>query len=79
MADKSAQTAAPAPARLSYTIDEFAAATGLSRRFVYDELERGNLRSFKAGKRRMIPAQSATAYIEKGLADESQRQADKAA
>jgi hypothetical protein len=49
--------------RLSYTIEQFMTATGYSRRKVYEAIARGDLRSFKDGKRRMISAQAARDFI----------------
>ncbi len=43
------------PDRMAYGIDEAAAALGVSRRHVYDLIARGELRSVKAGRRRLIP------------------------
>lgn len=49
--------------RLSYTIQEFTAATGLSRNRIYAAIARGDLKSFKDGKRRMIGAEAGREYI----------------
>ena len=53
----------PVP-RLSYTIEEYKAATGFSRNRIYAAIARGELKSFKDGKRRMIGAQAGREYIE---------------
>lgn len=49
--------------RLSYTVDQFVEATGFARRRVYTAIASGELRTFKAGKRRMISADAAREYI----------------
>ena len=49
--------------RLSYTVGQFMAATGYSRNKVYSAIARGELRSFKDGKRRMISADAAREFI----------------
>lgn len=40
--------------RLAYTIEEAAAALGIGRDLIYDEIRTGRLRSKKAGARRII-------------------------
>jgi hypothetical protein len=54
---------APEPARLCYSINAFAAATGLSRSTVYAEIRSGKLRAKRRGCRTIIPAQNAAAYL----------------
>lgn len=55
---------APQPVeKLSYTIDELRRATGFSRNKIYTHIARGDLRSFKAGKRRMFSAAAAREFI----------------
>ena len=49
--------------RISYTIEQFRAATGYSRNKVYAAIARGDLRSFRDGKRRMISAEAAREFI----------------
>lgn len=49
--------------KLSYTIDELRRATGFSRNKIYTHIARGDLRSFKAGKRRMFSATAAREFI----------------
>lgn len=49
--------------RLAYTIEQFIAATGYSRNRTYAAIARGDLRSFKDGKRRMISAVAAQEFI----------------
>jgi excisionase family DNA binding protein len=58
-----AATTADAPDRL-YGIPEAAAALGIGRSAVYDELAAGRLRSLKVGRRRLIPAGAVREYIE---------------
>lgn len=40
--------------RLAYTVEEAAAALGIGRDLIYDEIRTGRLRSKKAGARRVI-------------------------
>lgn len=50
-------------ARLSYSIDEFCQATGMSRTSVYAAIGDGSLASIKHGKRRLITANAAQAFL----------------
>jgi len=54
----------PSVERLSYTVDELRRATGFSRNKIYVHIARGDLRSFKAGKRRMFSATAAREFIQ---------------
>ena len=54
-----------APPRMSFTIDEALAATGLNRSALYGLLNRNEIRSFKVGKRRMVSARALGEFIEK--------------
>jgi hypothetical protein len=58
-----AQTPHPVE-KLSYTIEELRRATGFSRNRLYAAIARGDLKSFKAGKRRMFSATAAREFIE---------------
>jgi excisionase family DNA binding protein len=58
-----AATGVDAPDRL-YGILEAAAALGVGRSAIYDELAAGRLRSVKVGRRRLIPAGAVRDYIE---------------
>jgi excisionase family DNA binding protein len=51
-----------APDRL-LSVDEAAIALGIGRTALYYELTAGRLRSFKVGRRRLIPASAIGAYI----------------
>ena len=51
------------------SIDEAARTLGIGRTVLYDELTNGRLRSFKVGRRRLIPASAIDAYIEVRAAD----------
>lgn len=53
---------ANAPERL-LSVDEAGATLGLSRAFVYSELQAGRLRTIKVGRRRLVPAAAIAAYI----------------
>lgn len=57
------QTNLPA-SRVSYSIEEFAALTGLGRTRVFAEMKLGRLHAVKAGRRTLIPA----AEVERWLA-----------
>ncbi len=45
----------PVP-RTAYSLDEAAQSLGLSRRTLYDLMDRGQLTTVKLGKRRLVPA-----------------------
>ena len=49
--------------RLAYSIEEFMAATGYSRNKTYAAIARGELKTFKDGKRRLISATAAREFI----------------
>ena len=53
----------PRPERL-LSIDEAAAALGIGRTALYNELRACRLHSLKVGRRRLIPESAITAYIE---------------
>lgn len=42
------------PAKVGYSINEVCNMTGLCRQTVYNQINSGQLRSFKVGKRRLI-------------------------
>jgi excisionase family DNA binding protein len=52
------------------SIDQAASALGIGRTALYDELTNGRLRSFKVGRRRLIPASAIDAYIETRAAED---------
>ena len=45
------------------SIDEAATALGIGRTALYHELATGRLRSFKVGRRRLVPTSATTAFI----------------
>jgi len=49
--------------KLAYSIPEIADALGVSRSFIYMEMGAGRLGSCYAGKRRLVPRDSALAYL----------------
>jgi len=49
--------------RLSYSIAELRAATGMSRNRLYNAIAAGDLRTFKTGKRRFVTATAAREFI----------------
>lgn len=51
--------------KLSYTVPEAIAATGLTRTRLYGAIAEGDLQSFKDGRRRMISARALEAFITK--------------
>ena len=54
------------PARLGYSPEEAAGIIGVSRKTIYNLLERQQLRSVKIGKRRVIPAAALAELMEHG-------------
>lgn len=50
--------------RLAYSIQEFADALGVSRDLVNDMLKLGQVKSLKAGNRRLIPAAAVKEYLD---------------
>jgi excisionase family DNA binding protein len=60
----------PAPSDRLLSIDQAASALGIGRTALYDELTDGRLRSFKVGRRRLIPASAVAAFIEARAADD---------
>lgn len=53
------------PSRVAYTVDEACDAAGFTRTRLYAAITDGTLRSFKAGRRRMISANALEQFIEK--------------
>lgn len=54
------------PRRAAYRVEEVAEMLGgLHLRHVYRLLERGELKSFKIGRRRMVPAEAIDEFIAK--------------
>jgi excisionase family DNA binding protein len=52
----------PAPA--AYSVVQAGAALGVSRQVIYSLIQRGELRTVKAGRRRLIPATEITRLLE---------------
>lgn len=50
--------------RLCYRVDEAAEALQLSRSLIYELIRSGQLRSVKAGRRRLVPVEALTEYVE---------------
>jgi excisionase family DNA binding protein len=48
---------------LAYSVDEAAAATGLSRDLLYDQMRAGRLAYLKVGRRRIITRQHLEAFL----------------
>jgi excisionase family DNA binding protein len=49
--------------KLAFSSGEAAAALGLSKRFVADLVRRGELKSLRIGRRRLIPASALVAFL----------------
>ncbi|GAA0715292.1 helix-turn-helix domain-containing protein [Dokdonella soli] len=49
--------------RLAYTIEGACEATGLTRTRIYCAIADGSLKTFKAGRRRMVSAKALEAFI----------------
>lgn len=49
--------------KLSYTIPELVAATGVGRTTLYEEIKAGRLRTCKVGKRTLVTADDARAWL----------------
>ena len=52
-------------ARMAYTVQETAASLGISCDLVYDLIARGELKSVKAGRRRLVRAESLELWVER--------------
>jgi len=53
----------PLPERLSYTVEEALAATGLNRSAFYRAVSADEIRTFKIGRRRMVSASALRNFI----------------
>ena len=51
--------------RLSYSDDEAVAVIGLNRNAIYSLMAKGELATFKIGKRRMVSARALREFIER--------------
>lgn len=52
------------PPRLAFTLSEFCHSTGLSRTAAYAAIARGELQTFKNGRRRFVRATAAQAWLD---------------
>jgi excisionase family DNA binding protein len=52
------------PSRLAYPLSELAARIGVSRDKLYDEIKAHRLRARKVGRRTVVTAADASAYLE---------------
>lgn len=50
--------------KITITVSEMAARTGLSRTFLFSEIKEGRLKSLKIGKHRLIQTRDVTAYLD---------------
>ena len=48
---------------LAFRVEQFCAATGVSRSRFYGELKEGRLHAVRAGKRILVPRQAAEAWL----------------
>ncbi len=51
------------PARLAYTLEGFCEACSVTRTFAYSAIRDGRLRTFKAGRRRMVSGDAARDFL----------------
>ncbi len=51
--------------KLAYTFEEACEALGLGKSWLYSTINRGELHSFKIGRRRMISARALQGFIDK--------------
>jgi excisionase family DNA binding protein len=58
-----ASAAQPLEHRLSYSVDEAAKVTGLSRDLLYDQMRAGKLGYLKIGRRRIITREHLAAFL----------------
>lgn len=49
---------------VAFSIDDMARRTGLSRSFLYTEMQAGKLTTIKVGRRRLVRAVDEAAYLE---------------
>jgi hypothetical protein len=63
MPDANLKSAVLPSTKLAFTIDEWGAATGQSRSFIYEEMRAGRLRAKKAGRRTIITREFGLEYL----------------
>jgi excisionase family DNA binding protein len=61
-----AERAAREPERLAYSVDEAAAVLGIARETIYELIRTGQLRSRKAGSRRIIGRHHLLEFLDSG-------------
>jgi hypothetical protein len=52
------------PGKVAYTVAEFCAAHGVGKSLVFEEIAAGRLRTKKAGRRTLILAKDAAAWVD---------------
>ncbi len=62
--NESTGTATPRTTKHAYSVIEAMDSLGLSRQALYNELSSGRLRSFKLGRRRIIPADALPEWLD---------------
>ncbi|WCE03160.1 helix-turn-helix domain-containing protein [Pseudoxanthomonas sp. JBR18] len=53
------------PLKMSYTVDQALSVTGLNRNAFYAAISRGELVTFKIGRRRMVSVRALQEFIER--------------
>lgn len=59
------------PAPILYTVEEAANMLGIGRTFMFRLVALGAIESFKIGKRRVIPGDAITAFIDRMLTEQA--------
>ena len=59
----------PKPEPLAHSPENFAKIIGVSTRAVYQKIATGELRSYKDGKRRLIPHFEGERYVQRKMAE----------
>jgi excisionase family DNA binding protein len=52
-----------AVSKLAFTVEEACEAVGLGRSYIYEAMSNGRLRSFKAGRRRLVSRAALVEFI----------------
>ena len=60
------------PDQVAYGIEDASRLLGLGRTTVFAEISAGRLKSFRVGKRRLVPATALTEYVAARMAEGSQ-------
>ena len=60
---QAAESSAPKPEKLAFSVDEFCEVASVGRSFVYEEIRAGRLIAQKAGSRTLITRENAKTYM----------------